>query len=159
MTNHLIIGRTGSGKTYRLQELIAAHAADPTTAVWAITPTKELAGADRHTGPDGAQQLLTDLLAEVDKRHATGREHTPTEAEPRVRLVVDRVELVHELLGGDEFGHLLKRLLVTGRKAAVDTVLTASTTHLDAWPVGLRLHFDLPGHTEILPDRRQADED
>ncbi|MEU3564141.1 hypothetical protein [Kitasatospora sp. NPDC006786] len=159
MTNRLIIGRTGSGKTHRLQELIDAHAADPTTTVWAITPTPELAGADRHTDPDGAEQLLTELLAEVDRRHARGHEHTPTQAEPHIRLIVDRVELVHEQLGDAKFGHLLHRLAVTGRKAAVDTVLTASTTHLDAWPDGVRQHFDQPERTEILPDRRQTDED
>ncbi|MFJ2781543.1 hypothetical protein [Kitasatospora sp. NPDC087315] len=74
----LIIGRTGSGKTHRLQQLIAAHTDDPTTTAWAITPYDELDGADRHTHLDGAEQLLTDLLAEVDKRYASGHEHTPS---------------------------------------------------------------------------------
>ncbi|MFD9592023.1 hypothetical protein ACFWA9_04600 [Kitasatospora sp. NPDC059973] len=155
----LIIGRTGSGNTHRLQQLIDAHAADPTTTVWAITPYTDLAGVDRHTDPNGAEQMLTELLAEVDKRLARGREHTPTQAEPHIRLIVDRVELVHELLGRAELGRLLGRLIITGRTAAVDTLLTASTTHLDVWPDGVRQHFDRPGCTEILPDRRTSDED
>ncbi|MFJ2781542.1 hypothetical protein [Kitasatospora sp. NPDC087315] len=49
-------------------------------------------------------------------------------------------------------------MAVIGRNAGVDIVLTASTTHLDNWPVGLRQHFDRPGRTEILPDRRHYDE-
>ncbi|MET9402108.1 hypothetical protein [Kitasatospora sp. NPDC002965] len=160
MTNRLIIGSTGSGKTRGLQLLIDVHAADPTTAVWAITPTPELAGADRHVTPDGAEQLLTELLAEADKRLARGHEHTPTPDEPRIRLVVDQVDHIHEQLGSSApLGHLLRRLVVTGRRAAVDTVLTASTTHLDTWPDGLRQHFDQHGSTETLPDRRQTDED
>ncbi|MFJ6777451.1 hypothetical protein ACIQOV_41950 [Kitasatospora sp. NPDC091257] len=155
----LIIGRTGSGKTHRLQQLITAHADDPTTTVWAITPYDELDGADRHTHIDGAEQLLTDVLTEVDRRYASGHEHTPTEAEPRIRLIVDQVDLAHELLGKSApFGHLLTRVAVIGRKAGVDIVLTASTTHLDRWPVGLHRHFDRPGTTEILPSRRHDDE-
>ncbi|MFE6871658.1 hypothetical protein ACFVFS_34540 [Kitasatospora sp. NPDC057692] len=112
-------------------------------------------GRQRLLGLEDGQRELHERLVVVLDQLVLGPEHTPTQAEPHIRLIVDRIEE----LRGDPLASLLKRLVVTGRKAAVDIVLTASTTHLDAWPEGLRRHIDRHGNTEILPDRRPADED
>ena len=150
MTTHLILGPNGSGKTRRLQQLIAQAAADPATTTWVIDPRGELTAADRHTTSDGAEQLLADLLAEVDKRHARPSDHQPTQAEPRIRLLVDEAE---QLLRRAPLAEQLYRLTVTGRSAGVDTVLAAATTRLDVWPLALRAHYS-PETTETLPPRR-----
>ncbi len=152
----LLVGPNGSGKSHRFQQLIAMHAADPTSTTWAVDPHHELTAADRHTTPDGAEQFLTDALALVEQRNSRGREHTATEAEPRVLLLVDEAE---QLLRQQPLADLLHRLAVTGRKAGVETALAVRDTTLQVWPLGLRQQYLTPENAEVLPPRRHHAED
>ncbi|MCC9312075.1 type IV secretory system conjugative DNA transfer family protein [Kitasatospora sp. RB6PN24] len=156
MTIHtrLIVGTTGSGKTYRLRQLAAQHAADPTVTVWAISPYNELTDTDHHTSPDGAERMLAAALALVEQRRTHGPEHQPTPHEPHLRILVDEVE---QVLRQPEAGRMLLQLALTGRPAAVDTVLTASTHRLDLWPLALR--DLLADDTEHLPRPHPYTED
>ncbi|GAA1233975.1 hypothetical protein GCM10009665_25320 [Kitasatospora nipponensis] len=136
---HLIVGPTGSGKkSHTIEELIAAEkrACGPTVAIWGIEPGgSRLAGLDRTVGADQAVQLLTEAAAIAAERLGRGREHEPTAAEPRIRIVIDGAEPV---LCQDEAAHLLKVLALTGRKGSVETVLAVSDSSLQSWPYGLR---------------------
>jgi hypothetical protein len=147
MSTHLILGRTGTGKTHQLQQLIDQAASDPAIATWVIEPAGRngLTGADRHATTDTAEQLLTDALAIIDQRHV--KQHIPTEAEPRIRVLIDAAEhlLRHQTSAAD----LLYRVVVTGRAAAVDTAVTASEMYLDVWPYELRNHY-LRGDLTVL---------
>ncbi|MFJ9447143.1 ATP-binding protein [Kitasatospora sp. NPDC101235] len=143
MSTHLIVGPTGSGKSHTLQQLIAQAATDPATTTWAITPRSELTAADRHTTPDGAEQMLTHALAIVDQRNATLRDarqraHQPTPTAPRIRLLIDEAE---HLLRHEPLAEQLHRLVTTGRPAAVETVVAVSDLRLNLWPLDLRDHY------------------
>ncbi|MFF2080612.1 ATP-binding protein [Kitasatospora sp. NPDC058162] len=143
MSTHLIVGPTGSGKSHALQQLIAQAATDPATTTWAITPRSELATADRRATPDGAEQMLADALALVDQRNAYLRDarqrtHQPTQAEPRIRLLIDEAE---HLLRRETTAEQLYRLVTTGRPAAVETVVAVSDLRLETWPLALRDHY------------------
>ncbi|MFJ2191583.1 AAA family ATPase [Kitasatospora sp. NPDC087861] len=138
MSTHLIIGTTGSGKSHTLQQLITQAADDPATTTWAITPRSELDAADRHTTPDGAQQMLNHALAIVDQRNTALRDarqlneaepptHQPTRTEPRIRLLIDEAE---HLLRRRPLTEQLYRLAITGRAAAVETVIAVSDLRL-----------------------------
>ncbi|GAA1108315.1 hypothetical protein [Kitasatospora arboriphila] len=141
-THHLIVGRPGSGKTRTLQQLIAAEklAANGAVTVWGIqgTASGSLAGADRTVGADQAAELLTEALAVVAERTARRREYEPTTAEPRIKLVIDDAEPV---LRDTKAAELLHRLVVTGRTAAVETIVAASDMTAATWPADLRRHY------------------
>ncbi|WP_033821000.1 hypothetical protein [Kitasatospora sp. MBT63] len=154
---HLVTGRPGSGKTLTIEQLIAAEklASGPTIAVWGIEPTcpGRLAGLDRTVGADQAVQLLTEAAAVIAERLGRGREHEPTEAEPRIKVVIDGAE---PILRDTEAAHLLKTLALTGRKAAVETVLAVTDTTLDSWPIGLRRQYRPGTVTELSPHPHTA---
>ncbi|MER6364457.1 AAA family ATPase [Kitasatospora sp. NPDC001527] len=154
----LLVGPTGSGKTHRLQHLAAAYAADPTAVIWAIDPHTQLVGADRRTGHDGAAQMLADALALVDARAARSDEHTPTEAEPRVLLLIDEAD---ELMAQQKpTVEQLLRLVATGRRFAVGTALAVRDTTLQTWQwADLRDHYLSPDTAEHLPRRHSGEED
>jgi ABC-type glutathione transport system ATPase component len=139
---HLIVGPSGSGKSFTIEQLIAAEklAADNTVTIWGIqgTASGSLAGADRTVGADQATQLLTEVLTVIDERTACGRVHEPTAAEPRIKLVIDDAEPV---LRDYQAAGLLRRLAVTARAAAVETVVAVSDLAPDSWPFGLRGHY------------------
>ncbi|MEU4301937.1 AAA family ATPase [Kitasatospora aureofaciens] len=143
MSTHLIVGPTGSGKSYRLQQLIAQAATEEATTTWAITPRSELAAADRRATPDGAEQMLNHALAIVDQRNAALRDarqrtHQPTAAEPRIRLLIDEAE---HLLRRETAAEQLYSLVTTGRPAAVETVVAVADLRLSTWPLALRDHY------------------
>ncbi|MFD9685155.1 ATP-binding protein [Kitasatospora sp. NPDC059146] len=155
MSTHLIVGPTGSGKSRHLQELITQPATGPATTTWAITPRSELAAADRRATPDGAEQMLDHALTIVDQRNARLRDarqraHQPTQAEPRVRLLIDEAE---HLLRRETTAEQLYRLVTTGRPAAVETVIAVADLRLSTWPYGLRDHC-LAGTVTLLRGAR-----
>ncbi len=150
---HLVLGRSGSGKTRTLQRLITEAAADPAVTTWAIEPARRdaLSAADRHATTESAEQLLDQALGLLAQRRdaciATGSNaHTPTAAEPRVLLLIDEAEY---LLRQTRAAEQLHELVVTGRVLAVDIALAASHLFLDVWPFGLRDHFLLAGDLTV----------
>ncbi|MFE2174399.1 ATP-binding protein [Kitasatospora sp. NPDC059462] len=160
---HLLVGTTGSGKTYTLQQLAARAATDPTTTVWAIEPAHHAtltATADRCADFDGAEQMLDQVLDLARRRAAAcvaagSTAHTPAEEQPRVLLLIDEAD---NLLRRPRVAEQLQELVVTGRALAIETAVAANHLRLDVWPLGLRdqlLAGDLTVHG--APDRCTAD--